>query len=104
MHGVGQITRLPNSNNAPPQRISVAIYSHADIFASAARYSGMNQEPKVFSDPKLWIPFYPLNFSIPAVLDVLAAEERRLYRKFQMEAKAHNTSIVTPPQGALELN
>ncbi|EGG08174.1 uncharacterized protein MELLADRAFT_105123 [Melampsora larici-populina 98AG31] len=85
MHGVGKITCLPNAEGLPPQRICMAVYSHADVFASAARYSGMQQSPKVFSDRRLWSPFYPDNFTLQQILDILKAEQKRLDGKYHEE-------------------
>jgi hypothetical protein len=95
MHGVGRITRLPNKHDAPPQRICMALYSHADVFAGAARYSGMNQTPKVFSDRKLWIPFYAADFNISAVIESLKAEKKRLDKKSKVELKMKDAAAAT---------
>ncbi|EGF98557.1 uncharacterized protein MELLADRAFT_69240 [Melampsora larici-populina 98AG31] len=88
MHGVSKITCLPNKNNEPAQRICMAIYSHADVFAGAARFSGMNQSPKVFSDSRLWIPFYPGGFALASCIQSFFDEQKRLYAKYLAERRA----------------
>lgn len=93
VHGVGTITRLPNVSGHPPQRISMAIYSHASIFAGSARFSGMNQTPKIFSDPSIWIPFYPPNFSHSDTCAALKAEEKRLHEKYRNEVRRYQGAL-----------
>ncbi|EGG06444.1 uncharacterized protein MELLADRAFT_63427 [Melampsora larici-populina 98AG31] len=87
MHGVTRITRLPNKADLPPQRICMALYSHSDVFAGAARYSGMQQRPMVFSDSALWIPFYPDAFEISKIIASFLAEKKRLDKKYLAEKK-----------------
>ncbi|KAH9823450.1 hypothetical protein DFH28DRAFT_881112 [Melampsora americana] len=95
MHGVTGITHIPNANAEPPQRICMAIYSHAEVFASAARFSGMQQEPKVFSDGTLWIPFYAKDFSLELALDCLRQEKVRLYEDYRNEVRRYKAAVAT---------
>lgn len=76
VHGVSKIKYLPlpEEKQRPPQCISMAIYAHANVFAGAARYSGYFEEPKCYSDPSLWIPFYPSHFSLSETLRALKAK------------------------------
>ncbi|EGF97247.1 uncharacterized protein MELLADRAFT_70117 [Melampsora larici-populina 98AG31] len=100
MHGVGKITRLPTSEGQPLQRICMAVYSHADVFAGAARFSGMQQEPKVFSDPRLWIPFYPAGFSLAQMLQILHYEEKRLHKRYRDEVRAYKAALKAAEDAA----
>lgn len=85
VHGVSQIKslHLPNAQQRPPQRISMAIYAHAEVFAGAARYAGYFQEPKCYSDPSLWIPFYPSQFSLSDTCRALKAEQKLLDKMYE---------------------
>ncbi|EGG04730.1 uncharacterized protein MELLADRAFT_108188 [Melampsora larici-populina 98AG31] len=103
MHGVGRITRLPTPDDSPPQRICMAIYSHADVFAGAARFSGMQQEPKVFSDRRLWIPFYPVNFDLEKTCDIFLAEEKRLNNKHRNEVRIYKAAKAARLAAGLSL-
>ncbi|KAH9820014.1 hypothetical protein DFH28DRAFT_924531 [Melampsora americana] len=103
MHGVSSITCLPHLPSCPPQRICMAIYSHANVFSGAARYSGMTQSPKVFSDRRLWIPFYPADFKIAEVLAVFKSEEKRLHKKSRGECIAHHDAKRSAEAAALDL-
>ncbi|EGF97528.1 uncharacterized protein MELLADRAFT_114265 [Melampsora larici-populina 98AG31] len=100
MHGVGQITRLPTTEGQPLQRICMAIYSHADVFAGAARFAGMQQEPKLFSDRRLWIPFYPAGFSLTQMLQILNNEEKRLHEKYRQEVRAYKAALKAAEEAA----
>ncbi|EGG09236.1 uncharacterized protein MELLADRAFT_104448 [Melampsora larici-populina 98AG31] len=63
VHSVTHI--LPDTNHTqPPQRISLAIYNHADAFAGIARYSAAKDQTGLFSNPSLWLPLSPGNFSV----------------------------------------
>ena len=61
VHGVTPI--LPKTSDRVPLRVSLAMYSHADIFAGAARFTCSNFDVPKFSDPTLWLPFFPKGFS-----------------------------------------
>ncbi|EGG07947.1 uncharacterized protein MELLADRAFT_105451 [Melampsora larici-populina 98AG31] len=100
MHGVGQITRLPNRGDCPPQRICMAIYSHADVFAGAARFSGMHQNPKVFSDHNLWIPFYPAGFLLSRSLTIFEDEKKRLKEKYRDEVRVYQAAKEAAEEAA----
>lgn len=63
LHSVTHLLPQPN-NTQPPQRISLAIYNHADVFAGIARYSAANDQSKLFSNPSLWLPLSPCDFSV----------------------------------------
>ncbi|KAH9807756.1 hypothetical protein DFH28DRAFT_912895, partial [Melampsora americana] len=102
MHGVSQITRLPTPEGLPLQRICMAVYSHADVFAGAACFSGMQQEPKIFSDPQLWIPFYPAGFSLTQMCQILKHEETRLHEKYRNEVRAYKAALNSAEDGAKE--
>ncbi|KAH9817742.1 hypothetical protein DFH28DRAFT_889483, partial [Melampsora americana] len=103
MHGVSCITCLPHLPGCPPQRICMAIYSHANVFAGAARYSGMNQSPKVFSDRRLWILFYPADFKLSEVLAIFKSEQKRLHKKYKEECIAHHSAKRSAEAAALDL-
>lgn len=93
VHGVGQITRASNADHCVPQRISMAMYSHADVFQGAAQFSGRSQKPPVYSNPALWIPFYPKGFSLCNTLDRLRAEEKRLRGKYREEVRQYQAAL-----------
>ncbi|KAH9811634.1 hypothetical protein DFH28DRAFT_1179180 [Melampsora americana] len=101
MHGVSTITPVSNDKDEPMQRICMAIYSHADVFAGAARFSGLKQTPKVFSDRRLWIPFYPAEFCLQSICDIFKAEKKRLYAKYQHERRSLKRARLATLEGAL---
>ncbi|KAH9815060.1 hypothetical protein DFH28DRAFT_1126412 [Melampsora americana] len=94
MHGVGRITHLPDKDNSTPQQICMALYSHADVFAGTARYSTMNQTPKVFSDRDLWILFYAADFDLSKVIASFKAEIKRLNKKYKVDERMTDTAAA----------
>lgn len=67
--------------HAPPLRISLALYSRADVYASAARVSAARKGPAHFSDWSMWLPFPPPNFSITTCCKILRGEEEHWKEK-----------------------
>lgn len=85
VHGISKIRTNPIGPQPPPVRISLAMYPQANVFAGAARYSAALKRLDRFSDPDLWLPFYPRGFSLDDVQDNLKTEEKDLYRKYRNE-------------------
>lgn len=79
IHGVSRI--LPASPSAgPPLRIALCLYSHADVFAGAARMSAQLSGQGDFSDSSLWLPYFPANISVENARTNLTEEYKRLGR------------------------
>lgn len=79
-HGVSYILPQPGKEE-PPFRISLALYSHADVFDGAAKLSAAQSGSGAFSDPSMWLPFPPPKFSLSDCRARLAREERSWKRK-----------------------
>lgn len=78
-HGVSHILPTPNptpNEDKPPLRISLALYSHSDIFEGAAKMSAAQSGSGDFSDEKMWLPFPPANFTVQECRARLARQER----------------------------
>ncbi|EGG02570.1 uncharacterized protein MELLADRAFT_66273 [Melampsora larici-populina 98AG31] len=80
-HGVSSI--LPTDSTSPPLRISLALYSHAQLYASVARVSAARNGLH-FSDTEMWLPFPPPNFSIDVCRKILRKQENS-WRKKKIE-------------------
>lgn len=85
VHGIAQIRSAEPDTHKPPVRISLAMYPQASVYSGAARFSAFQKGNTSFSDSSLWLPFYPQGFQLESVKTVLAAEEKRLYRKYRNE-------------------
>lgn len=84
-HGVSHILPQPGQEE-PPLRISLALYSHADVFDGAAKLSAAKSGSGAFSDPSMWLPFPPPIFSLKDCRARLAREERA-WKKKDKESK-----------------
>lgn len=85
-HGVSHI--LPQAGSEElPFRISLALYSHADVYDGAAKLSAVKSGSGDFSDPSMWLPFPPPKFSLSDCRARLARDERS-WRKKDKETKA----------------
>lgn len=93
IHGVGKIRPDPVTaeQHLPPVRALLAMYPQASVYAGAARFSGSLKPDKVFSDPALWLPFYPRGFKVQRALDVFKTEEKRLHDKYRDEVRDYQT-------------
>lgn len=85
-HWVSNI--LPTDPDRLPMRQSLALYSQAKIYDSAARVSGAQKEPAVFSDSSMWLPFPPSNFSVDECKRLLRAQENHWRDQKKAKAKA----------------
>ncbi|EGF97736.1 uncharacterized protein MELLADRAFT_114115 [Melampsora larici-populina 98AG31] len=66
---------------SPPLRISLALYAHAETYAGPARISAARRNRSQFSDPSMWLPFPPPNFSIQTCRKILRKEEESWKKK-----------------------
>lgn len=82
VHTISHI--IPGSDpSLPPLRMALALYSHADIFAGAARMSAKTQKLGVFSDSELWLPYFPADVSVDKACTALNVEYKRLKSVFK---------------------
>ncbi|KAH9807526.1 hypothetical protein DFH28DRAFT_1138971 [Melampsora americana] len=68
---------LAKSVATPPLCISLALYSHADVYSGPARVSGARKGKGYFSDPEMWLPFPPTDFSIDTCCKILRKHENQ---------------------------
>ncbi|EGG10349.1 uncharacterized protein MELLADRAFT_60536 [Melampsora larici-populina 98AG31] len=82
LHSVTHILRQPG-HAQPPQRISLAIYNHADLFAGVARYSAAKDYSGLFSNPLLWLPLSPCNFSVSESVKTLRDAGKQIWKDYK---------------------
>lgn len=99
-HGVSHI--LATSPDNPPLRISLALYSHDDVFAGAAKLSAAKSGAGVFSDPAMWLPFPPSGFTVKDCRARLAKEERDWRKKYEAALKATDPNDSKNPDTTKE--
>lgn len=91
VHGISHIrSPAPPGQDPRPIRISLALYPQGNVYSGAARYSATLKGLDRFSDPALWIPFYPKGLVMNDVCESFKAEEKRLYRKYRDEVIAYH--------------
>ncbi|EGG06691.1 uncharacterized protein MELLADRAFT_106551 [Melampsora larici-populina 98AG31] len=93
-HSVATILPIPGSRNRP-LRVSVALYSHADVYASTARVSGARSDcigRARYSDGSMRLPFPPPGFSVPTFRKVLRKEEKKWRHKARAASAAHQAA------------
>ncbi|KAH9810730.1 hypothetical protein DFH28DRAFT_1131900 [Melampsora americana] len=93
-HSVGTILPIPGSTDLP-LRVSVALYSHADVYASTARVSGARSSSvgrAQYSDHSMRLPFPPPEFSVPTCRKLLRREENQWRDKARAGSVAHQAS------------
>lgn len=81
LHGVSQIR--PLSDLHPPLRISMALYSHSDVYAGVARFAAQILGQGKFSEGLLWLPFFPKGFTVAAFQYLLDQEEKHLHAQYR---------------------
>lgn len=84
-HGIGQVRADPEAQGRPPIRISLAMYPQGSVYSGAARLSAAVKGLDRFSDPDLWLPFYPPDFNVEEARLAFKEEEKKLYRKYRDE-------------------
>lgn len=87
-HAVGTIRPGPDIHS-PPLRVSLALYSHADVYAGPARVSAARRGSAHFSDQSMWLPFAPTNFQIDTCCKILRKEENKWRIKFKKISICH---------------
>lgn len=90
-HAVSTILPLPNLEK-PPLRISVALYSHAEVYAGPARVSAARKGISIseFSDSSMWIPFPSKKFSLNDCCEILKEEEKGWRKKYWSHVAVKN--------------
>ncbi|EGG11088.1 uncharacterized protein MELLADRAFT_60066 [Melampsora larici-populina 98AG31] len=82
VHSVTHIHPDPDRNQ-PPQRISLAIYNHADAYAGIARYAAAHDQSGLFSKVSLWLPFSPGNFSVSDSVKILRDAGKAIGKEYE---------------------
>lgn len=91
-HAVSTILPGPDMSS-PPLRVSLALYSHADVYAGPARVSAARSGTSQFSDQSMWLPFAPTKFSIDTCCKILRNEENKWRKKFKKNSICHQLMV-----------